>query len=334
MAYALSLSQSAVLAALFWLTGFCSAQQAADPEQARALAGIAILPSKTDAEIKTFDFPHHVFVDRDIVVRQAKEKPTARNELLLWMTGTGGRSRGAREFCNLAVSQGYHVINLTYPTDIPATICKRDADARSFEDFRLSIIQGGNHKHITVTRADSIENRVIKLLQILSKSRAREQWSQFLNDDGSLKWEKMVLAGQSQGGGHAFLMAMKHKVARVIATGAPKDWAPKIPGPAPWLLAESATPKDRFFTFNHEQDHQGATPDEQWAILRAFGLEAFGPRVRVEESKTPFNNTRILSTNYPGGKLESSPAHTSVIANTSADVFRGVWLYMLTQPLP
>lgn len=322
-----------MLAALFSLAGHCSAQQPADPEQSRALEGIPILPSRTDVEIKTFDFPHHVIVDRDIVVRQAKEKPAARNQLLLWMTGTGSRSRGAGEFCNLAGSQGYHVINLTYSTDIPATICKRDADPRSFEDFRLSILQGGNHKHITVTRADSIENRVIKLLQHLSKTRARERWGQFLAEDGSLQWEKMVLAGQSQGGGHAFLMAMKHKVARVIATGAPKDWAPKIPGPAPWLLAESATPRNRFFTFNHEQDHQGAKPEEQWSILRAFGLEAYGPRIRVEESKPPFGHTRILSTNYPGGKLESSPAHTSVIANTSADVFRGVWLYMLTEPL-
>jgi hypothetical protein len=54
----------------------------------------------------------------------------------------------------------------------------------------------------------------------------------------------------------------------------------------------------------------------------------------VEESKTPFENTRILSTNYPGGKLESSPAHTSVIANKNAEVFQAVWLYMLSQPLP
>lgn len=321
----------AALAGLVCLSGF--AQNVSEEAQTKAaMEGIAILPSRTDPEIKTFDFPHHVFVDRDIMVRQVKNKPAPRNELLLWMTGTGGRSRGAGEFCQLAISQGYHVINLTYPTDIPATICKRDEDPRSFEEFRLAIIQGGRHKHITVSRTDSIENRVTKLLQFLAKSRAREGWGQFIAEEGRVKWEKLVPAGQSQGGGHAFLMAMKHKVARVIATGAPKDWDPKRNASAAWLLGESATPKDRFFTFNHQQDYQGCTPEQQWQTLKDFGLAKFAPVVSVDEKKPPYDHSRCLTTNHPGGKLESSPAHTSVIANQNAALFKPVWLYMLTEP--
>lgn len=312
----------------------CTAQEPArpDPEQARALEGIAILPSQTDPEIKTFDFPHYLQVDRDIVVRQVKGKPGPRHELLVWLTGTGGRGRGAGEFCTLAASLGYHVLKVMYPTDIPATICKRDADATSFETFRMCIIAGGTCPHISVSRSDSIENRLSKLLQLLAKSRPREQWQQFLKADGTVEWEKLALAGQSQGGGHAFLIGMKHRVARVIGTGAPKDWAPKLPGPAPWLLGPSATPKERFFTFNHEQDQQGATPEQQWQILKAFGGDAPGTVVSVDNHAPPYNHSRNLSTNHPGSKLESGPAHTSVSANASAEIFKSVWTYLLTEP--
>lgn len=310
-------------------------QSAQETRQTKAaLAGIAILPSRTDPEIKTFDFPHTVQVDRDIVIRQDPTKPAPRHQLLVWMTGTGGRSGGANAFCKLAASQGYHVVKLMYPNDVPASFCRQDEDPESFEKFRLCIIEGGTHPKITVSRADSIESRLIKLLQHLKKIRQREGWGEFLNNENKIQWDKLALAGQSQGGGHAILMAMKHPVARVIATGAPKDWSLRLNAPAAWLQGKSATPKSRLFTFNHEPDHQGCAPEQQWAILESLGLTQYGPVTSVDKTKPPYGHSRCLSTNHPGGKIQSSPAHTSVIASSSADLFGPVWQYMLTEPDP
>lgn len=319
---------------LAFVTGPGQAQQppAEEAQTRAALEGIAIQPSKTDTAIQTFDFPHHLHVDRDIVVRHAADKSAERHELLLWLTGTGGRSRGAEEFCKLAASQGYHVIKLMYPDDVPASVCRKDADPKAFENFRLSIIRGSESPHIKIPRAESIEHRLIQLLKLLHRMRTRENWGQFLDETGGIRWEKLAPAGQSQGGGHAFLIGMKHRVARVIATGAPKDWSLVSNGPAAWLLADSATPRERFFTFNHEQDHQGCSPEDQWAILKAFGLTPFGPVTSVDKTQPPFDRSRSLSTNHPGGKLKSGPAHTSVITNRNADLFKPVWLYMLTEP--
>lgn len=297
----------------------------------RALAGIPILPSKTDPQIKDFDMPHYAQVDRDIVIRHVKDRPQERRELLVWLTGTGGQGRGAGEFCQLATKLGYHVVKVMYPNSIPATSCQRDPNPQAFELFRMAIIQGGKYGRITVSRTDSIEHRLIKLLELLKQTRGRENWGQFLTAEGDLKWDTLALAGQSQGGGHALLMAMKHRVARVICTGAPKDRSLATKGPAAWLRAESATPKDRIFTFNHQQDHQGCTPEEQWANLQALGLDAYGPLVNVDETPSPFKRSRMLTTNFPGGKLESSPAHTSVSANAMAEKFQPVWTYMLTE---
>jgi pimeloyl-ACP methyl ester carboxylesterase len=310
-----------------------TAQRASEEEQTQAaLAGIYIAPSKTDPEIKTFDFSHRLHVDRDIVVREMTGKPAARHELLVFLPGTGGRAKGTEAFCQLAASQGYHVIRLLYPDDVSASVSRRDKDPKAFEEFRLCLIQGGTSPHITVSRADSIENRLIKLLVHLKKVRGREGWGEYLDEAGGLNWEKLVLSGQSQGGGHAVLMAMKHKVARVIATGAPKDWSLVTNAPAAWLTNESATPRSRIFAFNHEQDFQACTPEQQWQILKTLGLDQFGPVTSVDAQKPPYNHSRSLSTNYPGGTLESKPAHGSVIANQYEEIFRPVWLYMLTEP--
>ena len=124
----------------------------------------SILPSETDPEIKTFDYKSGVFVNRDIVVDQSTNLPQDRHELLFWITGTGGKNIGPVAFSCVAADLGYHVINLNYVDDIPASICRNDSDPNGFEEFRMAIIRGGRSKHITVERSESIENRLIKLL--------------------------------------------------------------------------------------------------------------------------------------------------------------------------
>src|SRR5271166_5091306 len=96
----------------------------------------------------------------------------------------------------------------------------------------------------------SLGLRVFKLLLYLKTLRPREHWEQFLNDDDSIKWETIAVAGQSQGGGHAALIGIKHQVARVLCFGSPKDYSKRLNAPAAWYGDESATPKDRFFAFN------------------------------------------------------------------------------------
>jgi pimeloyl-ACP methyl ester carboxylesterase len=171
------------------------------------------------------------------------------------------------------------------------------------------------------------------LLQYLSASRPDEGWSRFLTDEAVINWEKIAVAGQSQGGGHAALIAVRHRVARVICTGSPKDYNQKLNAPAAWLCADSATPAARYFAFNHRQDRQAATWGQQLENLHALKLDAFGPPVDVDKEAPPYQHSRILFTNYPGGTLDSKEAHTAVISWRNAGVFEPVWRYMLTEPV-
>ncbi len=314
---------------------------ATEPREQTSTGYVQVLKVRareTDPAIKEADFPHYAYVDRNVIARR-KGATADRHVLLLWIPGTqppgtsGEGPGGAGHFCELAARLGYHAIVLKYPNEQSASICRNDRDPREFERFRLALIAGGKSKHLAVARADSIESRLIHLLQYLAKQDAASGWGQFLGEDGSIKWESIAAAGQSQGGGHAALIALHHRVARVICTGSPKDYSVARDGPAPWLRMESATPKERFFTFNHRQDHQGCSPEQQLENLRALGLDKLGPVVDVDREKPPYRHSRILTTNYPGTKLDSRTAHTSVMSPRNEDVFLRVWTYLLTEPV-
>jgi len=306
---------------------------ATEQEYERAgLEGIPFKPSDTDRAIHDFDSPHYIYVDRSVIISHKTSASNDRHELFLYLTGTGGSGRTAIRFCRYAARDGYRVINLMYPDEIPASVCRNDSDPKAFEDFRMAVIEGGKTNRITVSRADSIENRLIKLLLLLKRTRPREDWGQFLSASGELNWEKIATGGQSQGGGHAALLGIKHRMARIIGTGAPKDYSIALGKPAAWYSDESATPKNRFFFLNHVQDFQGCTPGQCLENIRALGLEQFGPPINVDNVSFPYHHSRILTTDYPGGKkLDSKTAHTAGISGANEAVFSRVWQYMLTE---
>ncbi len=139
-----------------------------------------IRPSTVDpASDKKFDEPHWIYVQHDIVLNHDAKLPADRHELLLYIPGTAPRStkepepghvaiHASHTFCLVAASLGYHVIAISYPNSLSASSCNNDAEPDAFEKFRMAIIQGGTTPHITVSRVDSIENRLIELLKSLA----------------------------------------------------------------------------------------------------------------------------------------------------------------------
>src|SRR2546428_1855563 len=92
----------------------------------------------------------------------------------------------AREAARL----GYHVIVLTYPNQDRGIELLCGGNPACEENVRLDIIDGGDRSFpvVDVSRANSIDNRLTKLLERLTLDHPEEGWSQFLND-GEPNWD-------------------------------------------------------------------------------------------------------------------------------------------------
>lgn len=214
------------------------------------LLRLDIKPSQTDPAIQSADSPHIVQFD------PAKTDAT----LLLWMPGTLGSPHVPRQmnFPQFAAQQGYRLINLSYITDQAVSGICVGKNLRGYracaEDYRRKRIFGdGGFRLIPDQPQDAIVHRFSKLLQYLKEQRKDEHWDQYLNADGSPRWEKIAVSGQSQGGGHAAFIAKLKPVARVIMLSG--GWDYSAPGEiADWYAKPSVTPPERWYATYHVEE--------------------------------------------------------------------------------
>jgi|ERR1022692_70234 hypothetical protein len=293
-----------------------------------------VRPSATDPNIRTFDNPHGVYFPAGKIQR---------NQLLLFITGTQPAEKkgapqkpGARRFCKNAALSGYHVIFLMYPNDISAAdACRKSQDREAYSIFRWAIIEGGNTSFINIPRSESIENRTIKLLEYLQNEHPSQNWGQFVHS-GQISWEKVAVAGQSQGGGHAAIIATRFLVSRVICFGAPKDFSLYFREPAKWYES-SVTPLSRYFAFNNYQDKQGCDYEQLLQNIKKLGIDKGGV-ADVDKEVRPFHHAHALFTDWPGTPTDSKTAHGSMISDANLNgkgvpIFRPVWWYMLNSSI-
>jgi len=290
-----------------------------------------VRPTATDPSIKTFDNPHGIYFPSE---------QRLRNELLLFIPGTQPQERKgepqkplANWFCKVAALNGYHVVYLMYPNDVAAMeACPHSSDRDAFSVFRWALIEGGNTPYINVPRTESIENRTIKLMEYLQRQHPNQNWGQFIVG-GHIAWQKVAVAGQSQGGGHAAIIATRYLVARVLCFGAPKDFSLFYHEPAKWY-GSSVTPLSRYFAFNNYQDKQGCDYDQLLQNIKKLGMDQVGGIADVDKETAPFHRAHVLFTNWPGKPVDSKTAHGSMLNAKvkGAPHFRLVWRYMLNAP--
>ena len=152
-----------------------------------------VAPHATDPAIKRFDEPNYLGFNRDAA---------ATADLLVFMSGSGGHPEGTSDFLEFAAGRGYRVVSLAY-NDLPAVvaICTQDPDPSCSADVRQKRIFGNNvTRKVDDTPAESIVNRLVKLLQTLDRDHPSEGWRGYLTDDGP-RWDRIAVAGHSQGAG-------------------------------------------------------------------------------------------------------------------------------------
>jgi hypothetical protein len=264
----------------------------------------AVAPDATDPEIRSGD-PDHLWVAPD---------PTAAGKLFVFFPGTGGPPIGYREIVKNAAAGGYHAVGLAYVNDDAVkNLCPPGSAPDCQEQVRLEIITGTDTSPVVdVDRPNSIENRLIKLL-------AHIGWDQYVDGDGELRWQDIAVAGHSQGGGHAGMLAKLHVVHRAVLFAATE--------PAAWTQADHATADERYFGFVHVDDPEGQFFLQSWGNL---GIP--GSPVSVDGDQPPFGGSHRLETSDPP---PTDNAHGAPVVDPHTPFdgdqprYRDVWCHLI-----
>ncbi|MDG1332449.1 MAG: hypothetical protein P8P74_08970 [Crocinitomicaceae bacterium] len=241
--------------------------------------------------------------DPQIILDGAKQhqvlfNPTSQtqNTLLLHLVGSFDNPNTTILYPTDAANNGFHCINLAYRNGVSGEgACGDIPVADCHLNYRKEVIEGVDYStEVNVNAANSIDNRLIKLLQYLDVNYSSQNWSQYFTGN-AVNWDKLIVSGHSQGGGHAAVIGITRPIQRVLMFASPNDYSDTLNQLASWTQLPNLVPDSNYYSFN-------ALNDEvidfwvQHTHSDALNLDNHGDTVDVDVVPSPYNNTRQLYT--------------------------------------
>lgn len=290
-----------------------------------------LLPATIDPAITTSTEPH--------VAINPSATMVPVNKLFVFLPGTSAVPSLYRQVLRSGARRGFHTLGLNYPNATSVgSLCAASADS-CFWDVRREVITGVDYSGlVSVGPADSIVTRLTKAIGYLQQHYPAEGWGQFLAN-GQVDWSKVIVAGHSQGGGHAGVMAKLYAMNRAVYFASPADWGTFSNAPASWMSLPNLTPASRQFGIVHVQDP--LVPYSKLSVIwPTLGMAAFGPAVSVDSTAAPFGGSHMLTTNLTPNEapLSASPFHGATVLDavtpldaSGVPVLDPVWGYLAFQ---
>ncbi len=213
----------------------------------------------------------HVPNARNLAMRSRAGGP-----LLLFLPATGAVPGDYRAFLDTASALGYHVLGLDYwnvglsvaRTCGPVASCYGQVQANRLDGRRPG-------PYSSVSPADSILSRLADALAVLRTRDPAGGWGRYLSSD-RVRWNRIVVAGHSQGGGESAYIAHLHRVQGVLLFASPVSTdGPVVPS---WMSHPGATPTSRYFGFDDVHDVYFNRIQAAWTAL-AIGAHRVLSRV-------------------------------------------------------
>lgn len=268
-------------------------------------------PAQTDPAIETVHGPNLAVYD---------PQASPRHRLFLFIGGTGSKATNSLALDRIFAKWGYHAISIDYENNVMTASLAHSTNSTVFDRYRDAIITGAPVSDwIKVNPANSILNRVQKLLVYLATHDPNDGWDEFVKD-GKPLWNRIIVAGHSQGSGHAAYLGKMFNVDRVLIFSGPQDYLDDLHQPAPWQSGLSATPPSRFFAFLSLNDPFNINHQEAncMVLMQLPKLKT----LNVKPGEAIRGEYQILVNDFPKKR-----AHGSTISSQ----FTNVWDYMLTE---
>jgi hypothetical protein len=225
----------------------------------------------------------------------------------------------------VALRQGFRVIELDYPNRRPPSQVCDGAAASCYEQLRQEVAFGddtSDQSDLGTHRQDAIAPRLLRLLRYLDAlypSEGWDRWTRFDSADGKWRvhWPDVVLAGNS---GYAAFIAFKREVSRAVMFAEPADRGSA--SASHWTHDTPSTSPDRFYGFVHTQDDvNGNTYDrvvDNWSHMAV-------PFPLVSVDGVPVPDAHQLETSQ--ACEEVCPPHFKVVQDEAK--YAAVWRHLL-----
>ena len=311
---------------LLFLTFYCclTVAQITNPD---SLKITEVRASETDTNIDFELSKHYTFYNTTTDPRWEKS-------LVVYLPGSFDVPQNTLLFPTVAANKGHHVVSLKYENSVAAkTACSNSTDSNCFAKYRQEIITGEDlSDKVEVDETNSIENRLLKLIIHLNTNRPNEGWDIYL-ENGDLVWNKIIVAGHSQGGGHAAYMGLTKPLKRVLMFSSPNDWSDHFNAPAKWTTQTKATRTDSYFAFGALNDDV-VDFSKQYQVWQSLGLKTVTDTTLADENQNINMNTRMMYTKFDKAGLSVNHNSTVRDSDTPLDmdgkpVFEYVWQVML-----
>jgi hypothetical protein len=243
-------------------------------------------------------------------------KGKLRAELFVWLPGSNGHPKEDGGIETTAAEGGYRVIALQYNNrGTVENLCRKSDDAECLTHLRDERAFGGVGSAVLQNTMDeSVEVRLTRLLKYLAAKYPSEGWTQYLNGDAPA-WDKIVLAGHSQGAAMTAFIAKNREVARAVlfsggadgvgTTAQTRKWSS-------WLTMASKTPSDRWYAEYNVQE----------------AIAAAEPFNYVSQLKIPEAHVLKFTLDLPPSQKMGKPleAHMSVVHDPR---YKPEWQWMI-----
>ncbi len=258
-----------------------------------------------------------------------------RGALAVVLHGTGAGTGAYSEITSALRHDGYHVIVLRYSAALGTLGACPDSDAGTYPDchreFRSESVFGAgvtdpdgdsfDHPTATIPAANSIMNRLLKLVEHMTTIAPGAGWEQFQDSTGGtcndvnttygaceLDWSKVALLGHSQGAGVALYMAKflpLRAVGLLSGTFDAFETSPGVAVAAPWTAeADFDTAVSDMRVLRHTSDYGTS---RIVAVADSVGIA--GPD--VDATSPPFTSNRLSTSLASTCPWDPSGSHNS-----------------------
>ena len=281
----------------------------------------------------------------------------ALGKLAVVLHGTGANPQAHTEVASALRAAGFHVIVLRYQATLGTTAACPDSGAvtdpdchrafRSETTFGAGVLdpagQAYDNALATITRSNSVMNRLLKVVDYLQMIAPASGWGAFQQRTGStcdsfnttygacdLDWPNVVTVGHSQGAGVALYLGKFLPLHKVVMLSGSYD-AYSLGGGAftvaPWVAEGGlAVANADIGTFLH-------TSDYGLPLFRAVedAMSVTGPEVQVTASAPPYSGShRLLTSLASTCPWDPTPGHNSTAVDicTPDYTYWPVWQYL------